>query len=59
MGKVKLIIGLIILLVGVAFALSPEAVASYFSLSLETMMMQVIGAIIAIVGIFVIIKGRH
>ncbi len=59
MGKVKLIIGLIILLIGVAFLAAPETVASYASLSLDKLVMQIIGVVLAIVGIFVLLKGRH
>ena len=59
MGKVKLIIGLIILLIGIAFAAAPETVGSYLGLSLQVMMMQVIGAVLFIVGIVIMAKGRH
>jgi len=59
MGKVKIIIGLIILLIGAAFALSPSVMASYLNLTIDVMYLQIAGAVIAIVGLVVLVKGRH
>ena len=59
MGKVKLIIGLIVLLVGLAFAAAPDAVGSYLNFSMDNIILQVIGIVIAIVGLVIMVKGRH
>ena len=60
MGKAALIVGIILLLLGLFYALAPHAthVSLGLGFDLEHSMHQILGAILIIVGIVAIWKGR-
>ncbi len=58
MGKAKLILGLIILLVGLAFAGAPDMAVSYLNLAADQLMIRGLGVVLVIIGLIVLVKGR-
>lgn len=60
MGKGKLIVGVIILLLGLFYAGAPHSLhtSSGIGLGLEHNVHQMLGIVLVIVGLVVLIKGR-
>jgi hypothetical protein len=59
MGKKVLIIGLIIFLVGLVLALSAMSIISLqLNLGMQSNMQAIAGAVLAIIGLVIMVKGR-
>ena len=58
MGKIKLIIGIVLLLIGLAFAGMPETVGATLKLTVDALMLRGLGVVLIVIGLFVLIKGR-